>query len=145
MTSKLDKCTFFTLQQAATYAKVTRQAIYLAVKKRGLIAHKKGNRWFITQEDLDAYRASKYDRSKNAPHKMEQGEFSVLQAAKILSLPRSEGGSGQLVPDHHIYYLIRVGELKAFKKGSSWVIRKEELEELLRSMLGEDPKQLRFL
>lgn len=122
---------FFSLAQAADYAHVTRQAIYLAVKQRGLRAKKIGRQWYITKEDLDNYRANKYNRDLRKRDgeyifDMEKGHFSVQQVCKVLSATLGRPYSLQ-----HLYYLLRTGQLKAMRKGAAWVVEKDDAVALL--------------
>lgn len=122
---------FFSLPEAAAYAHVTRQAIYLAMKNRGLSGCKIGRQWYIKKEDLDEYRGNKYNRDlrkKDGEYifDMEKGHFSVQQVCRVISATLGRPYSLQ-----HIYYLLRIGRLKAFRAGNAWVISKEDAVALL--------------
>lgn len=123
------------ITEAAKLNKVTRQAIYVAIKLNKLKAKKETTRWTIHLDDLDAYRKQKYSRSKS----MFQGElvfdntkgfFSVNQVAKILSVPAQK-----------IYYATRVGLLKAQRKGAAWVIHTDDLKQYRETYLGKKNKR----
>src|SRR6478752_7726714 len=95
------------ITEAAKLSKVTRQAIYVAIKLNKLKASKETTRWTIHLDDLETYRQQKYSRSKS----MYQGELlfdnakgfhSVNQVAKMLKVPAQK-----------IYYATRIGQLKA--------------------------------
>ena len=123
---------FMTLQQAAAYSHVTRQAVYKALKAKAIKAEKKGNRWYITKENIDAYRANKYNREDRVidgepVFDLEKGYFSVHQVCKVISATL-----GRPFPRQHLYYLLRTGQLKAFRKRSAWVIKKVDAVELLQ-------------
>jgi len=122
---------FLSLAEAAEYAHVTRQAIYVAIRKRGLPAVKKNRQWCISRKDLDEYRANKYNRDKRKFNDefifdMEKGHFSVQQVCKVISATLKRPYSLQ-----HIYYLMRRGKLKAFRMGAAWVIAKDDAVDLL--------------
>lgn len=111
------------ITEAAKLNKVTRQAIYVAIKLNKLKARKETSRWTIHLDDLEAYRKQKYSRSKS----MFQGELvfdnnkgyhSVNQVAKMLKVPAQK-----------IYYATRIGQLKAHRKGAAWVIHTNDVEE----------------
>ena len=111
------------ITEAAKLNKVTRQAIYVAIKLNKLKARKETSRWTIHLDDLEAYRKQKYSRSKS----MFQGELvfdndkgfhSVNQVAKMLKVPAQK-----------IYYATRIGQLKAQRKGAAWVIHTTDVEE----------------
>lgn len=125
---------FTCLSEAANYARVGRQAIFLALKKKKLKGVKKtvGKRsyWLIRKEDVDAYRSQKYNREKRIIEgepviDIEKNRWSVSQAAKVLSLIFKR----PYLPAH-LYYLLRIGALRASKKGNMWVISQEDLSEL---------------
>ena len=136
---------YISLTEASEYAHVTRQAIYLALKKRGLVAQKYKGRWYLTKKDIDDYRLTKYDRSKTNNIKIEEGEFTIKQASKILSLPQREGGTGVRVSTQKLYYLIRTGQIKSFKKGAALVLMKDELLNFARILQESSEKQLMFI
>lgn len=111
------------ITEAAKLSKVTRQAIYVAIKLNKLKASKETTRWTIHLDDLETYRQQKYSRSKS----MYQGELlfdnskgfhSVNQVAKMLKVPAQK-----------IYYATRIGQLKAQRKGAAWVIHNDDVAE----------------
>jgi Helix-turn-helix domain len=111
------------ITEAAKLNKVTRQAIYVAIKLNKLKASKETTRWTIHLDDLEAYRKQKYSRSKS----MYQGELvfdndkgfhSVNQVASMLKVPAQK-----------IYYATRIGQLKAQRKGAAWVIHSDDVRE----------------
>ena len=110
------------ITEAAKINRVTRQAIYVAIKLNKLKASKETTRWTIHLDDLEAYRKQKYSRSKS----MFDGEllfdngrgyFSVNQVADMLR-----------VPNQKVYYATRVGHLKAHREGAAWVIHSEDVK-----------------
>lgn len=110
------------ITEAARLNKVTRQAIYVAIKQKKLRATKEDTRWTIRLEDLEEYRKNKYNRAKSRfdgalLFDNEKGYYSVNQTAKILDVPAQK-----------IYYATRVGQLKAHRKGAAWVIHKEDIK-----------------
>lgn len=111
------------ITEAAKLNKVTRQAIYVAIKLNKLKATKETTRWTISLEDLEAYRRQKYSRTKSVfdgelLFDNEKGFFSVNQVARILSVPAQK-----------IYYATRIGLLKAQRKGAAWVIHSDDIKE----------------
>lgn len=108
------------ITEAAKLNKVTRQAIYVAIKLNKLKAIKETTRWSIHLDDLEAYRKQKYSRSKSTFNgellfDNTKGYYSVNQVAKMLSVPAQK-----------IYYATRIGVLKAHRKGAAWVIHEED-------------------
>ncbi|MBA3957283.1 MAG: helix-turn-helix domain-containing protein [Parachlamydiaceae bacterium] len=111
------------ITEAAKLNKVTRQAIYVAIKLNKLKAKKDTTRWTIHLDDLEEYRKHKYSRSKSRfdgelLFDNSKGLFSVNQAARMLSVPAQK-----------IYYATRIGALKAHRKGAAWVISGEDLKD----------------
>lgn len=110
------------ITEAAKLNKVTRQAIYVAIKLNKLKASKETTRWTIHLDDLEAYRKQKYSRSKstfNGELLFDNGAgfYSVNQVAKMLSVPAQK-----------IYYATRVGVLKAQRRGAAWVIHSDDIK-----------------
>lgn len=120
---KADEKRVVSITEAAKLNKVTRQAIYVAIKLNKLKATKETTRWTISLEDLEDYRDQKYSRSKSIyggellfdNHK---GFYSVNQVAQMLNVPAQK-----------IYYATRIGLLKAERKGAAWVIHSENVQE----------------
>ncbi|MCE2982654.1 MAG: helix-turn-helix domain-containing protein [Parachlamydia sp.] len=111
------------ITEAARLNKVTRQAIYVAIKLNKLKATKETTRWTINLEDLEDYRQQKYSRTKSVfdgelLFDNMKGYFSVNQVAKMLSVPAQK-----------IYYATRIGLLKAQRKGAAWVIHSDDMKE----------------
>ncbi len=72
------------ITEAARINKVTRQAIYVAIKLNKLKARKETTRWTIHLDDLEAYRNQKYSRTKSVFNgellfDNDRGFFSVNQ------------------------------------------------------------------
>lgn len=111
------------ITEAAKLNKVTRQAIYVAIKLKKLKAKKETSRWTIHLDDLDEYRKQKYSRAKSTYNgelifDRHKGLYSVGQAAKLLNVPAQK-----------VYYATRIGVLKAHRKGAAWVIHVDDLKE----------------
>jgi excisionase family DNA binding protein len=111
------------ITEAAKLNKVTRQAIYVAIKLNKLKATKETTRWTINLDDLEEYRLQKYSRTKSVfdgelLFDNNKGYFSVNQVAEMLSVPAQK-----------IYYATRIGLLKALRKGAAWVIHSDDLKE----------------
>ncbi|WP_068467409.1 helix-turn-helix domain-containing protein [Candidatus Protochlamydia phocaeensis] len=120
---KTDDKKVVSITEAAKLNKVTRQAIYVAIKLNKLKARKETTRWTISLEDLEDYRRQKYSRSKSVYDgellfDNNKGYFSVNQVAEMLSVPAQK-----------IYYATRIGLLKAQRKGAAWVIHSDDVKE----------------
>lgn len=123
----------FTITEAARLNNVTRQAIYVAIKQNKLKATKYATRWLIRIEDLNAYKESKYSRSKSTFNgellfDNDKGYYSINQAAKMLNVPAQK-----------IYYATRVGHMKASRKGAAWVIHVDEIKSYKEKYLSRPP------
>lgn len=110
------------ITEAAKLNKVTRQAIYVAIKLNKLKARKETTRWTIHLDDLEAYKKQKYSRTKSMYNgellfDNNKGFYSVNQVADLLK-----------VPNQKIYYATRVGHLKAIRRGAAWVIQTEDVK-----------------
>lgn len=110
------------ITEAAKLNKVTRQAIYVAIKLNKLKASKETTRWTIHLDDLEQYRKQKYSRSKSMFNgellfDNEKGYHSIGQVSRMLSVPAQK-----------IYYATRIGQLKAHRKGAAWVIHNEDVK-----------------
>src|ERR1700758_3698062 len=110
------------ITEAARINKVTRQAIYVAIKLNKLKASKKTTRWTIHLDDLEDYRKQKYSRMKSTfdgelLFDNRKGFYSVNQIPAIVK-----------VPPQKIYYATRIGLLKAQRKGAAWVIHENDVK-----------------
>jgi len=118
------------ITEAAQINKVTRQAIYVAIKQKKLKASKDATRWTIHLNDLDEYRKNKYSRTKSTfagelLFDNCKGYYSINQAAQFLKVPAQK-----------IYYATRVGLLKAHRKGAAWVIHIDDIKGYQESYLN---------
>lgn len=125
------------ITEAARLNKVTRQAIYVAIKLNKLKAHKDSTRWTIDLADLAEYRKHKYSRARSTYNgelifDNAKGSFSVNQAAKRLN-----------VPPQKIYYATRSGKMKAERRGAAWVILDSEIEEYRAKYLSKKKRKRR--
>ncbi len=132
-----------TIRQAAEFSRVTKFAIYAAVIKGNLKAKKIGKFWHITPEDLEAYRLNKFNRDRTVfqgelVFDIDKGHLSIAHVAKALSQALKRPYNQQ-----RIYYMIRTGDLKAFKKGGLYVILKEDAEKLLEK--ERNPRHIFFI
>ncbi len=117
------------ITEAARINKVTRQAIYIAIKLGKLRAKKESARWTINLKDLEDYRNQKYSRSKSVfggelIFDNDKGYFSVNQVAKLLQIPAQK-----------VYYATRIGYMKALRRGAAWVIHTTDVEEYKKTYL----------
>ncbi len=123
------------ITEAARLNKVTRQAIYVAIKLNKLKAKKETTRWTIHLDDLEAYRKQKYSRTKSMFNgellfDNTRGYYSVNQVARMLSVPAQK-----------IYYATRIGLLKAHRKGAAWVVYVEDANAYREEYLSKKSKR----
>ena len=134
-----DEDIVFSLPEAALYAHVERNTLYIAARSGQLKATKEGHFWRIKKKDLEGYRASKYDPSKRKINgelifDIKKGNYSAHYVAAVIA---EELGISYDV--QKIYYLIRVGKIKAKRMGRLWVIDHEDaiaLQETVREQMG---------
>jgi hypothetical protein len=81
----------YTLTEIAYMMDMTRQAVFVAIKKGKLKAKKIGPHWYMTLQNLRDYLDSKYVR----PNRCKPGEVTVEEACRLLGLGRQR-----------LYYLI---------------------------------------
>ena len=126
---------FVTITEAARINNVSRQAIYVAIKLNKLKATKKTTRWTINLADLENYKSQKYSRSKSTfdgelLYDNSKGYYSINQAAKMLNVPAQK-----------IYYVTRINQLKAQRKGAAWVIHSDDLAAYKEQFLHKKSKR----
>lgn len=112
---------YVSVSEAARIKKVTRQAIYLAIRLKKLRAYKHGDTFRIFRMDLDDYDKQRYSRATSIykGEKIfdeEKGLISIDKAAKMLGIEKQK-----------LYYAARTGKLKAVRKRCSWVVSVPEL------------------
>jgi excisionase family DNA binding protein len=127
----MEEINYLSITQAAELAKVGRQAIFCAIKLGRLKAVKKGYFWRIDPNDLEAYRIMKYSRQhskRNGEYifSKEKGTWSVLHICKTISEALQRPYT-----TNRVYYLIRRGDVPAYKCGGAWVIKTQDAERLL--------------
>jgi excisionase family DNA binding protein len=131
-----------TITEAARHARVSRQAIYVALRDNRLKGAIRGRKWFIKREDLDFYRSQKYigDNRKNNGARifnLEEGRYSVHQLSKFMTM-----GLGRPYPMQRVYFVLRRGRIKAMRVGAAWVIMKEDAIALLQDEQAREAKRM---
>lgn len=118
------------LSEAAKYMKVTRQAVYVAIRKKSLKGFKKNDRWYVLKSDIEGYRVNKY----NPKFKKVEGEYIYSLEEGLLTVEQASKAIGKMLGcpynSQHLYYLIRKGILRAYKRSYSWVIKHEDLAKI---------------
>ncbi len=123
------------ITEAAKIHKVTRQAIYVAIKSNKLKAKKDSSRWMIDLNDLQEYKKMKYSRTKSVFNgellfDNRKGYYSINQVARMLNVPAQK-----------IYYATRTGYLKASRKGAAWVVHENDIKAYKESYLAQKKKK----
>ena len=109
--------THVSVSQAARLKKVTRQAIYLAIKLKRLKAYRHDNSWRIFIRDLNEYDSKLYSTEHRSDHDGSpifddaNGFFSIEKCSQLTKIPRQK-----------LYYAIRKGWLKAKRKRASYIV-----------------------
>ncbi len=110
-----------TVSEAARIKKVTRQAIYLAIRLKKLRAYKHGEKWKVFRLDLDEYDNQRYSRATSTYN----GELIFDDERGLISIEKASQLVG--VPKQKLYYAARTGKLKAERKRASWVVSVKSL------------------
>lgn len=123
---------YVTVTEAARIKKVTRQAIYLAIREKKLRAYKHDDTFKVFLMDLVDYDRQRYSRVNSVidGEKIfdeEKGSVSVERASQMIAVPRQK-----------LYYAVRTGMLKSIKKGNTYVIKVEDLFEYQDKHLNKD-------
>jgi hypothetical protein len=137
-----DLTELLTISEAAAHSRVSRQAIYVALRDKRLKGFIHKRKWFIKREDLDYYRSQKYigDNRKNNGEpifNLEKGIYSVHQLSKFMSL-----GLGRPFPMQRVYFLLKRGRIKSHRVGAAWIILKEDAILLLEEEQRRDKKRM---
>lgn len=137
--SKTKNEDWLTISETANKCKITRQAVYVAIKKKRLKAQLVNRLWVMHVQDVEIYRASRYDRCNSKINgepifDIAQGYLSVNHVSKLFG-----------INTQHIYYLLRTGQIHAAKKGSAWVVNFEEIKKIYNQKNhSEDKNQMSF-
>jgi Helix-turn-helix domain len=123
---------YVSVKEAARLKRVTREAIYLAIRLGRLKACCDGRRMKVSILDLNDYDASRWDHLRHSRFKEEKlldkknGYVSINDAAKAIRVPMQK-----------LYYAIRSGKIKATKRNSAWMVHVEDLLEYQRKFSKE--------
>jgi len=116
---------YLTTDEAAILSGVTRQAVYLAIKKNRLKAERIGPWYYqIKKSDLDEYRENRFCRDKSTfegepLYDAAKGEYSLKNAAAYLGMDYM-----------NLYYHMRAGRVSTHRKGAAWIFHRKDLDEL---------------
>ena len=125
-----------TLANAGKFLKISRFAVWNAVKNNRIKGVKLGGQWAFTRKQLDAYKQSKYDRKYSkigdeVLYDKDKGEYSINEAAKLLGCP-----------EQHVYYACRSNKIRSSKKRFAWIINENDIIEYRKVMyLGRKKKK----
>lgn len=122
---------FNTLKAVADYYGISRSAIVMAIRKNRLKAVKIKNRWLILRSDMEEYRKGRFSRN----YQTHEGKLVFDKEKGLLSLRQVRDmfreTLGMNYPNQRLYYLLRLGKLKAFRCGSTWVVNLSDALDLL--------------
>jgi len=113
-----------TITGAALFMRVSRQAIYWAIRNGKLKAELVNGKWNIVIRDIEEYMVKRYNRlfstfDGSLLFDPKKGERSVKQAAGLLD-----------VSIHRIYYYLTKGIIQGIRKNKTWVIHDSEIERI---------------
>lgn len=122
---------FNSLKAVADYYAMSRSAIVMAIRKKRLKALKNKNRWLVLRIDMEEYRKGRFSRI----FQTHNGKLVFDKSKGLLSLKEVrdmfQESLGMNYPSQRLYYLLRLGKLKAFRCGSTWVVRLPDALDLL--------------
>jgi len=124
--------TLMTITQVAKFMGVTRQAIYVSIHNKRLPAQKLGEQWFVSPEQIEEYKKTRYSRSCSRGENGQlifdnsKGKYSIHQLAKLFD-----------VSPQRVYYLVRNKRLKTERVRTAYVIEVEDMEATKKIVLGE--------
>lgn len=109
------------ITQAAKLNEVTRQAIYVAIRK-GTLKAIKDSKWKISVHDFYDYINNKYSRTRSRVdgellYDKSKGEYSIRETAKLLN-----------VPDQKLYYAARKGYINKREKHGKCVLHIDDIK-----------------
>jgi predicted site-specific integrase-resolvase len=114
---------------------VTRQAVYLAIKKGKLKAYRDLD-WFfrVTEEAITEYKQNLFSRDKSKFNEgplydTEKGEYSLRKAAEYLGIQYCS-----------LYNHMKHERIKATRKGAAWIFHQSDLDELRELMNSREVK-----
>jgi excisionase family DNA binding protein len=115
----------YTVSQAAALLAVSRQAVYVNVKKKRIVAFFVKYKWYITHENLMFWKKNRFNHHlrKHEGELIFDGKttFSVSQTAEMLN-----------VNNQRIYYFLRQGYLKCYLHGATKVIKREDIDKYIK-------------
>ena len=111
-----DKEIIYSLNGAADYLGVTRQAVYVALTKMRIKYRKIDGKIEIKKGQLDAYKASRYNRAITT-----KVNGSLLYGNNFVNLSMAQEVSK--IPRYHFYFAIRNGRIPYERHGCSYVLR----------------------
>ena len=118
MTSKNKE---LTITEAAKQLNITRQAIYMAIKGGKLKASTDLKQYLIDKQDLEEYKATKYDRQarlKINGKPLGKDWLTMTSAERLTGIPRA-----------NLYYATYNGLIKHEKIGSNYIYKQKDLEQ----------------
>ena len=125
------------ITEAAKILGITKQAAYVAMRNGRIPATKclHTKKWLITVEAIKVYKQNKYSRALSRYNgeiifDKSKGLYSVREVAQILD-----------VPTQKIYYALRLGHLKSYRRGAAWVVHIDNIRAYEASYLMKEEKE----
>lgn len=128
---------YLPLKAIAEYGHVKTGSITTAIKHKKLKGHYRNGRWYVSKEDYDQYRLNRHSKlhAKHDGKKifdMRKGHLSVEHVAKACCI-----ALGNDFSNRRILYYIKTGHLRAEKKGTVWVIDRNDAEKFIKKMCAQ--------
>lgn len=119
----IDPANHLDVVAAAKYLNITTTAVYSAISSRKIQAFRIAGKWYIDFKEVEGYASRRYDRRYSTfkgelKFDPQKGEMTPLDVAKNLRMPVQT-----------IYYLLRTKKLKAFRKGSCYVVLLKDMDQ----------------
>jgi len=122
-----------TITEASDALQISRQAVYVAILKKRILAEKKAGRWIIESKSLQDYRDHRFCRSKSRRedgdlvYRPERGEYSARQIAEKFDVPVAR-----------LYHLMRNNRIPHYRHNAAYVIEVQDWEALRKIIFFED-------
>ena len=113
----------YTVTEAAKLLGVTIQAVYQAIRRKALQAKKRDGVLYTTDDWIGHYLQNLHSKQLHACYNgaktfsEKNGEYSAKYVAKKFGMT-----------EFQVYFNIRQGKIRAYKKGMYWIIPIEEME-----------------
>ncbi len=121
-----------TTREAAQIEGLTKQAVFKCISKGIIKGYKINGIWHVDQKEYKEYLNNRFSRERSIfkgekKFDISKGELSLRNCNDYISKQL-----GFELPYQRLYYLVHTGQLRAHKKGSSWIIMIEEADRYVK-------------